>query len=269
MESDLKSQKKAAEPKKASAEILDQEIREGRTAIEGSVRRLFLSGLSAGLDIGFSPFLVAVMLTLVEGNLSKPVIEILAANMYAIGFIIVVLGRSELFTEQTTLAVLPVLNGRSSLRGLLRLWAIVYCANLVGTGLMAWLIVMVGTSSGTIAPHVLGELARAHSDHSATAIFLSAVFAGWLMGLVSWLVTAARDTISQIVIVWLITSAIGFAHLHHVIVGSVQMFAGLIVGLSTWDACGYFIFWATLGNIVGGSVFVAIVKYSHAGWADG
>jgi formate-nitrite transporter family protein len=63
MASDLESKKKADRtvPKNASAEILDQEIREGRTAIEASTVRLFLSGLSAGLDIGFSPFLVAGM----------------------------------------------------------------------------------------------------------------------------------------------------------------------------------------------------------------
>ncbi|HEX4148865.1 MAG TPA: formate/nitrite transporter family protein, partial [Pirellulales bacterium] len=225
-------------------------------------------GLSAGLDIGFSPFLVAVMLTLVETQFSKPVTEILAANMYAIGFIFVVLGRSELFTEQTTLAVLPVLNGRSSWGGLLRLWGIVYCANMVGTSIFAGLIVLIGPMSGTIALRVLGESARAHSEHPALAIFMSALLAGWLMGLLSWLVTAARDTISQIVIVWLITSAIGFAHLNHVIVGSVQMFAALYVGLSTPGDVGHFILWATLGNIVGGSVFVGLLKYSHAGWAD-
>ena len=99
-------------------------------------------------------------------------------------------------------------------------------------------------------------------------IFLSALFAGWLMGLLSWLVTAVADTISQIVIVWLITSAIGFAHLQHVIVGSVQMFAALIAGQSTPAAVGHVILWVTIGNIVGGSVFVGLIKYSHAGWAD-
>ena len=193
MGSDLKSRIKSeqADPKKASGEILDQEIQEGRTAIEGSTLRLFLSGLSAGLEIGFSPFLIAVMMTLVEGQLSKPVSEILAANMYAIGFIFVVLGRSELFTEQTTLAVLPVLNGRSSLLGLVRLWVIVFVANILGNIIFAWLMVLVGPPSGTITPRVLGELARAHSDPPASVIFLSAMFAGWLMGLLSWLVTAA------------------------------------------------------------------------------
>ena len=267
---DPKSNKKSedAEPKKPSAKILDQEIQEGRTAIEGSTLRLFFSGLSAGLDIGFSAFMVAVMQTVADGQLPKPVVAILTANMYSVGFIFVVLGRSELFTEQTTLAALPVLDRRSSLSGLLRLWGVVYVANLVGTAIFAWLMLLVGPPSGSIAPHILGELAKANSDHPASVIFLSALFAGWLMGLLGWLVTASRDTISQLVLVWLIASLIGFAHLRHVIVGSVQMFAALYAGLSTPSAVGHFMLWTTLGNIVGGSVFVALVKYGHAGWAD-
>ena len=65
--------------------------------------------MSAGLDVGFSVLLMAAMWTAAEGKLSTPVVRILIGNMYAIGFVFVVLGRSELFTEQTTLAVLPVL----------------------------------------------------------------------------------------------------------------------------------------------------------------
>ena len=67
-------------------------------------------------------------------------------------------------------------------------------------------------------------------DHSGEALFLSGLLAGWLMGLLTWLVTAARDTISQIVIVWLVTLVIGFAQLHHVVVASAEVLAGLFAG---------------------------------------
>ena len=70
-----------------------------------------------------------------------PVVRLLVANMYAVGFIFVVLGRSELFTEQTTLAVLPVLGGRATVRELLRLWGVVYVANLIGAAAFAGLAV--------------------------------------------------------------------------------------------------------------------------------
>ena len=85
------------------------------------------------------------------------------------------------------------------------------------------------------------------------------------MGLLSWLVAAGRDTISQIVLVWLITTSIGLAKLHHVIVGTVEVLAGAFAaqGVTAADF-GHFLLFATLGNIVGGVVFVAFLKYGQA-----
>jgi formate-nitrite transporter family protein len=95
MSSDLQGGKDdEREPKKASGQILQHEIEEGRVAIQRPVGGLFVSGVSAGLDIGFSLFLMGVMKTQVEGTLSRPIAAMLVANMYAIGFIFVVLGRS-------------------------------------------------------------------------------------------------------------------------------------------------------------------------------
>ena len=84
--------------------------------------------------------------------------------------------------------------------------------------------------------------------------------AGWLMGLLSWLVAAGRDTISQVVLVWMVTAAIGLGHFHHAIAGSVEVLAGIFVGGATLGDYGHFLLWATLGNIVGGPVFVAMIK---------
>ncbi len=264
--SDL-SPAEAAEPapKKASKLILKHEIEEGLGALRRSAGGLFMSGLSAGLDVGFSLFLMAVMLTQARDVLPRPVVEILVANLYAVGFIFVVLGRSELFTEQTTLAVLPVLRGRATVAELLRLWAVVYVANLVGAAAFALLAVITGPALGVIDPAAFGEIARRLTEHPAGTIFLSGILAGWLMGLVSWLVAAGRDTISQIVLVWLVTTAIGFAHLHHSILGSVEVLAGAFAnqGVTAADF-GHFLLWTTLGNAVGGPVFVALIKYGHA-----
>lgn len=77
--------------------------------------------------------------------------------------------------------------------------------------------------------------------------------------------TASRDTISQIVIVALITTSIGLAHLHHVVVGSIEVLTALLVGEGvTLADYGHFLLWTTLGNAIGGPVFVALFKYGHA-----
>ncbi len=252
-------------PKKASRQILLHEIEEGIDALERPVVGLFISGLSAGLDVGFSLFLMAVALTRVEGELPRPVVSLLVANMYAVGFVFVILGRSELFTEQTTLAVLPVLGGRASVGSLLRLWVVVFVANTLGATAFAGLVSQIGPALGVIDPRVFGNIAHGLTDHSGRVMFLSGMLAGWLMGLLSWLIAAARDTISQIVLVWLVTGVIGFANLHHAIVGTVEVMAGAFSGQGIGPGdIGRFLLWVTLGNIVGGVVFVAFLKHSLA-----
>jgi formate-nitrite transporter family protein len=74
-------------PKKASREILRHEIEEGVDALERPLIGLFVSGLSAGLDVGFSLFLMAVMQTQMDGVLPAPIVALLVSNMYAVGFI--------------------------------------------------------------------------------------------------------------------------------------------------------------------------------------
>jgi formate/nitrite transporter FocA (FNT family) len=185
--------------------------------------------------------------------------------MYSFGFVLVILGRSEFFTEQTSLAVLPVLNREGSIASLLRLWGIVYVANLIGASLFAALAVLTGPRLGVISPDAFGTIAASVVNHPSSAMLLSAVLAGWLMGLLSWVVAAGRDTISQIVIVWMVTAAIGLGHLHHAVLGSVEVLAGVFAsrGASLGDF-GHFLLWTTLGNIIGGSFFVALLKYTHA-----
>lgn len=101
------------EPEVASKKILHHEIVEGKDALERPTSRLFLSGLSAGLEIGFSLFLMGVMRTLTQGQLSNAVVELLSANMYSFGFVLVILGRSEFFTEQTSLGGAACVEPRS------------------------------------------------------------------------------------------------------------------------------------------------------------
>src|ERR1043165_4531586 len=123
---DLPSQ----EPQKSYHTILEQHVRQAEEELQRPVAALLLSGLSAGLDLGFGPFLMAVISTLTSKELPHSVTQILITLGYSVGFIFVVMGRSELFTEQTTSAVLPVLSRRANVRQLVRLWVLVLIANL-------------------------------------------------------------------------------------------------------------------------------------------
>jgi formate/nitrite transporter FocA (FNT family) len=132
------------EPQKSYHTILEQHVRQAQEELERPALALLLSALSAGLDLGFGPFLMAVIATLTSKEMPHSVTQILITLAYSVGFIFVVMGRSALFTEQTTSAVLPVLSRRSNIRQLLRLWGLVLIANIVGAAVIAAVISQVG-----------------------------------------------------------------------------------------------------------------------------
>ncbi len=251
--------------KKQEGEILDEEIAEGLAALRRSGTGLFVSAVSGGLDLGFSILLGATVLTLLADGWPEFVQRFAVANAYAFGFVLVIIGRSELFTEQTTLAILPVLDGRAPLKALARLWGAVYAGNLVGAGAFAIMIALVAPALGIVEPSAFIRIGQMITDHPWWVMLFSAALAGWLMGLLSWLVSAARETISQILIVWMITFVIGFALLHHSILGFTEVIAAMIAGadIGPGDLLTFVVV-VTIGNIIGGTVFVAGFKYTHA-----
>ena len=244
--------------------ILDTQLREGLSELYRPADGLLLSALSAGLDIGFGPLLMAVLLTTVGlSNADEVSTQLLVSLAYGVGFILVVLGRSELFTEHTTLAVLPVLDGRASVARLGRLWVLVYVGNVVGAVVFTLVTVPVTTALGVAESAAFVELATTFTEHDWSVLLGGAVLAGWLMGLLSWLVAAVDSSMARLAVVWLIAVAIGLAHLPHSIAGTVEVFAGTVVGSVTLVDFGRFLAVTTLGNAVGGSVFVALLKYGH------
>ncbi len=253
------------EPRKSAGVIVEQQVQEGLREFRLTNRQLLISGLAAGLELGFGPFLMATVLSVADGRTPAIIQEFLLAHMYTIGFIFVIVGRSVLFTEQTAMAVLPFINGEAKIGQIGRLWGLIYISNLVGCFIFAWIIVVTGPGLGLIKPVVLGDMAAQLLYHPWWAILLSATLAGWMMALLSWLITASRDTISQVALTWLVTMAIGFAHLHHVISGTIEVLAGIFAATGVhWTDFGAFLLWSTIGNSIGGVVFVAVLKYGYS-----
>jgi formate/nitrite transporter FocA (FNT family) len=250
-------------PKKID-EILDEQIETAIREHERSNLKLFLSSITAGLEIGFSVFLMASIFSLFSGFVHSSILHVLLAIAYPLGFIFVIIGKSELFTEHTTLAVLPVLNKNASLKSLMVLWGIIYAGNLAGGYFFGYILSILPEKLDVIKEGTYQNLARSLIDHPWPVITGSGILAGWLMGLLSWLVTSAQETISRIVIVILITSVIGIGGLHHSIVGSIEVFTASLTSMEVdWKDYLHVQTWATLGNMVGGVFFVAFMKFSH------
>jgi len=250
-------------PKKID-EILQEQIETAMHEHERSNFRLFLSSISAGLEIGFTVFLMATLFSLFSDMLQPAVLHILLAFAYPVGFIFVIIGKSELFTEHTTLAVIPVLNKNATVKSLMVLWGVVYSGNLLGGYVFGYILSIIPVKLEIIQVNAFYELAFKLTDHHWTLIAGSGILAGWLMGLLSWLITSAQETISRILIVILVTTLIGIGGLHHSIVGSIEVFtAALTSSEVSWKDYLNVQVWSTLGNIIGGVVFVAFIKFSH------
>jgi len=245
-------------------QILDEQIETSLHEFNRSNIGLFISSFAGGMEVGFSVLLMGTVYTMFSAKASPEMLHMLLSWCYPIGFIFVIIGRSELFTEHTALAVLPVLNGSVGIRNLLILWGLVYSGNLVGGYLFSLLISQIGIMNGFIFDEAFLHLGSELTHHKWYNILFSAVVAGWMMGLLGWLLTSSQDTISRILLIILVTATIGMAGLHHCIVGSIEVFSGVVVheSLTLFDYL-HFLVWATLGNVIGGVVFVALLKYGH------
>lgn len=244
--------------------VLDSLIESGLHEINREKSGLLLSGFSAGLDIGFGPLLMAVILTLSQTGFGDLTTELLLASAYSVGFLFVILGRSELFTEHTTLAVIPVLDRQASLMQLGRLWGLVYIGNIVGGLMFTFLAVILMPGLGVVSPQAFETIALKLVTHDLHWLLVAGIFAGWLMGLLAWLITAAQGTFGRVALIWIVTGTIGLLHLPHSIAGNVEVLFGLFMS-SSISPLDYFSFLvlATIGNACGGAIFVAVLKYGH------
>jgi len=249
---------------KPAREILESMIEKGSHEIDRDADGLLLSSFSAGLDIGFGPLLMGVILTLSMGSYGDLQTELLLASAYSVGFIFVILGRSELFTEHTTLAVMPVIDGEASLKKLGRLWSIVYAGNIIGGLVFTALAVLLMPGLGVITPEAFGTIADKLVSHPTHWLLVAGIFAGWLMGLLAWLISSAENTISRVFFIWMVTATIGMLHLPHSIAGNVEVLMGLFT-TSAVTLTDYisFLGLSTIGNAIGGAIFVGLMKYGH------
>mgnify|MGYP003109001815 CR=1 FL=1 len=247
---------------KSHGEILKQQICEGQEVYKKNPLSILVSSFTAGLEIGFSYLLLASLFFFLQGKVAEDTAFKMLSFVYPFGFIMVIVGQSILFTEQTSLLTLPVLNKKQSLKNLLKLWGLVISGNLLGGWAMAGVLAWIGPKLHIFDVETISKIAIHVTDYNNWVILVSAILAGWLMGLLSWVVTSSKDTISRIFIIYIITAVLSFAGLHHSIVGNVEVFAGLIIP-SELTIIDYVSFQAIalLGNAIGGAVFVALLKY--------
>ena len=240
--------------------MIHEIIREdGERELERSFSALAWSGLSAGLSMGFS----FLMMSVIRSVLPDQKWQIMVSGFgYTTGFMIVVLGRQQLFTESTLTAVLPVLTKHSvgAVLKMLRLWAVVLVANMVGTILFAWLLSVPDLFQADVT-EALSQVAQDALHDPFWPMMIKAVLAGWLIALMVWLLPTAAQ--SRLLLVLIITYLVAIAHFSHLIAGSVEA-AYLVVThqLSAMDYLTRFFIPTFVGNVLGGTSLVALLNHA-------
>ena len=243
----------------SAQEIYSRVTKSGQEEVDRPPHNLLFSAIASGLSMGLSGLAVATVLSVVgTGSAAKA----LAYLAYPLGFIVVVLGRQQLFTENTLFPVALALQTRRYLWQTTRLWGVVLGGNLLGTLLFAALAA--GTPAIPVAiSEELATLGTELGSHGFWTVFWTGLVAGWLVALVAWLVTASTDTVGQIVVITAVTYVIGLAGLAHSIAGSAEVLVAVLAGQLSVHAYLTWIAAAVLGNIVGGVGIVALLNYGQ------
>lgn len=249
----------ADERSSTTAKVVHEAIRlEGTEELERPSRSIAWSGLAAGLTMGCSMVAQGIMQASIP---ETPWRELVAAFGYSTGFLFVTMGRQQLFTETTLTVMLPVLHKTHAMREVARYWAIVFAANIVGTLLFA----AASTVPQLFRPewvHAFSELGVKAAAPGFLTVLMKAVFAGWLIALMVWLLPAAAT--ARFVVIIAVTWVISIASFSHVIAGSTETAFAAMQGAIGWeDYLLGFLVPALIGNSIGGVVFVALLNHAQ------
>ncbi len=244
-----------------SAALLYEIVRrEGDRELARPAASLFWSGIAAGLSISMSVVAIGTLVALMP---DVGWASLITSFGYSFGFLFVILGRQQLFTENTLTAVLPVMAAPRLpvLARMGRLWAIVLVGNVLGAG-------AAGAALATlplVPPDVhlgIADASRHLFELDAAGMFWRGIIAGWLVATLVWVLPAAEDNAPLMII--LITYLMAVGDLTHVIVGSVEAAFLISMGeISAVDGAFRFFLPTLAGNILGGTALFAVLSYAQ------
>lgn len=234
--------------------------REGETEMDRPATSLWWSGAAAGVSISFSLLAQAVLWVHLPAAPWRPLVS---GFGYSVGFLIVVLARQQLFTENTVTVVLPVMAELTlaNVRRLARMWAIVFAANMAGTFVAALFCSFTPVLTPELR-HGMLEISGHLPELGWPAMFFRAMGAGFLIASMVWLIPSAEG--AKFEVVTMATYLIAIAGFTHIVAGSVEGFLLVLDGQwSLWQMIARFTIPVLLGNIVGGTALFAVISYAQ------
>ena len=243
------------------AAVLHEIIRQqGDLELERSIAALFWSALAAGLTMGLSLMAMGLLNSrLPDGDGFK----VIASFGYCAGFLAVILSRQQLFTENTLTAVLPIMSKPTlnNFGRLLRLWAVVLVGNLMGTLLVAYVMLHLPIFD-TQTDKAFLEIGRKVMENDASQMFAKGIISGWMIATMVWMIPSMESAKMWIII--LITYLMALGDFTHIVVGTAEVSYLVFAGELPWKDFWLIFAGPTLaGNIIGGSFIFALISHAQ------
>ncbi|OAT54784.1 putative transport protein [Kluyvera georgiana ATCC 51603] len=233
---------------------------EGEKEMERDAMALLWSAIAVGLSMGASLVAKGIFHVELAGVPGGYLLENLG---YTFGFIIVIMARQQLFTENTVTAVLPVMQNLTlgNVGLLMRLWGVVLLGNLIGTGIAAWAFEYMPIFKEETRDAFI-KIGMDVMKNSPTEMFANAIISGWLIATMVWMFPAAGA--AKIVVIILMTWLIALSDTTHIVVGSVEILYLVFNGTLHWsDFIWPFALPTLAGNIFGGTFIFALMSHAQ------
>ena len=243
-----------------AAAVHEQIRQEGEKELERDGMALLFSAIAAGISMGASLMAKGIF----QVNLHDVPGGFLLENLgYTFGFIIVIMARQQLFTENTVTAVLPIMHkpNVSNILLLMRLWGLVLLGNLIGTALAALAFIHLPIfDDETRAAFV--KISMKVMENPPDEMFANAIVSGWIIATMVWMLPSSGA--AKIWIIILMTWLVGLGDLAHIVVGSAEVFYVVFNGNIPWqDFIWPFALPTLAGNIIGGTFIFALISHAQ------
>lgn len=236
-------------------EIYERVVIEADEEIRRSVRELFFSGLAAGFAITITVLLYASMTESAGG------VPIVGALLYPIGFLYIILGNYQLYTENTLPPVALVLDRLASFPAMFGMWLVVLWGNVTGGAIGALALAYGGVMSPEVAATLTG-IAMTGVETAWLDLFFRAAFAGLIVAGVVWVDFGVQNATARFLLVYVAFLAIPLGGLFHVVVASTEVMYLVFLGeIGLLYGTVHFAFPVLLGNTLGGVLLVTVVNY--------
>jgi formate/nitrite transporter FocA (FNT family) len=245
-------------------EIYERTKAEGRRRLTRPPLEVASTAVAAGVDVVFGVAALGFAEAAVEPRFGKELAHLAGAIAFGIAFVFIIVGRSELFTENFLVPLAGLDGERRSWVKLGELWILSPIFNILGGSAL----VLVLTTHGVLphgTGHAITRAGNVFDDYTFSSAFMSAIAAGALITLMTWMIEGQHSMGVRITVAWIVGAVLALGQFNHVIVATLETFFGIRLGSAVgWGDLFQNFLTAGAGNMVGGLLFVTLTRFTQA-----